>query len=63
MSRFSSEFIVTTNKLSIFLATLLLSTKILLQIEQVSKDPLPLLQKNSDKNLERCKLVRNFLYL
>ena len=63
MSRFSSESIVTTNKLSIFLATLLLSTKILLQIEQVSKDPLPLLQKTVTKNLERCKLVRNFLYL
>ena len=45
MSRFSSEFIVTTNELSIFPATSLLPTKILLQIEQVSKDLIPLLQK------------------
>ena len=43
--RFSREFIVTTNELSIFVETLLLSTKILLQIEQVSIDLLPLLQK------------------
>ena len=43
--RFSREFIVTTNELSIFVETLLLSTKILLQIEQVSIDLLPPLQK------------------
>ena len=49
MSRFSSEFIVTTNELSIFPATSLLPTKILLQIEQVSKDLIPLLQKKKKK--------------
>ena len=52
-SRFSSDFIVTTNELSIFFETSLLSTKILLQIEQVSIDQLPLLQKKKKKKKKK----------
>ena len=53
MPRFLSEFIVTKNELSIFLATSLLSTKILLQIKQVYKDLLPLLQKKKKKKKKK----------